>query len=142
MSGLSVMSGKKNKKKLLIGVLALFCLVFALHCGVVLALDTVPVVINGEQANFDVKPYIKDGNTMVPVWGVAEALQIPVNWDEAKQQVTVSRDTDKLLLYIGSEKAQYCVVNSKASSEYVLVHLRQPLNCLLVLFASCLPEIV
>lgn len=101
----------RDKKNWLIGIFVVFCMIFALHCGAASALDTVPVFIGGEQVNFDVKPYIKDGNTMVPVRAVAESLEIPVDWDGAKKQVKVSRGSDILLLNIGSDKALYNAVS-------------------------------
>jgi hypothetical protein len=44
---------------------------------------------NGEKVYMDVKPFIKDGRTFLPIRFVAEALGCKVEWDEEKGEVKI-----------------------------------------------------
>lgn len=65
--------------------------------------NEISISVNGQKVNFpDVKPYIKNGYTLVPVRPISEALGATLNWDRANQTVTISKDDDKIILNIGS----------------------------------------
>jgi len=58
----------------------------------------VNVVVNGVPQEFDddMQPFIMDGRTFLPVRGIAEALDVPVDWDSETQTVYVGRLLDGL----------------------------------------------
>lgn len=51
----------------------------------------VSIVINGNQWNppADMTPFIADGRTFLPVRGIAQALDVPVEWDGATRTVFI-----------------------------------------------------
>ncbi|NRF94342.1 copper amine oxidase N-terminal domain-containing protein [Paenibacillus frigoriresistens] len=61
--------------------------------------------VNGLEPNFEVPPFIKDGNTLVPFRAIAEALQATVTWNPEDNSVTVVKDGDTVKLVIGVRKA-------------------------------------
>jgi hypothetical protein len=66
--------------------------------------SAISVTINGTAVNFtDQQPTIVDGRTLVPVRGVFEGLGFEVSWNEQARQVTLSRDSETIIITIGSE---------------------------------------
>ena len=65
----------------------------------------VGVVVNGENVFFpDARPFIdENGRTQVPVRFVSEALGAQVNWDSIAKKVTVTFNSKKVSLTIGSK---------------------------------------
>ncbi|MCY9665579.1 copper amine oxidase N-terminal domain-containing protein [Paenibacillus alginolyticus] len=61
--------------------------------------------VNGLEPNFEVPPFIKDGNTLVPFRAIAEALQATVTWNPEDNSVTVVKDGVTVKLVIGVRKA-------------------------------------
>ena len=53
----------------------------------------VRVVVNGIEQNFaeDMQPFITGGRTFLPVRGIADALDLPVDWDEDTYTVYIGR---------------------------------------------------
>jgi len=51
----------------------------------------VNVVVNGElqEFDYDMRPFISEGRTFLPVRGIAEALGVPVEWDGDAQTVYI-----------------------------------------------------
>jgi hypothetical protein len=65
----------------------------------------VKAFINGIQPNFEVPPFIREGNTLVPFRAIAEALQATVTWNPEEHSVTVVKDGVTVKLIIGDRKA-------------------------------------
>ncbi|MFE5322637.1 copper amine oxidase N-terminal domain-containing protein [Paenibacillus sp. NPDC056579] len=65
----------------------------------------VKLYVNGEEPSFEVAPFIRDGNTLVPFRAISEALKADVAWNEEERSVTVTRDGISVKLYIGSTTA-------------------------------------
>lgn len=61
--------------------------------------------VNGDEPNFEVAPFIKDGSTLVPFRAIAESLKATVTWNGEEHSVTVSRDDITIKLIIGSTTA-------------------------------------
>lgn len=73
--------------------------------------DAVKVVLNSQQLEFDVNPYIKDGRTMVPFRKVLEAMDVRVAWNKDQRMVLAYNDVTKIQLVIGEKNA---LVNGKS----------------------------
>lgn len=57
---------------------------------IILKIKSKEAVVNGQTVTMDVAPFISNtGSTMVPVRAVSEFLGCTVNWDQAKQMVTI-----------------------------------------------------
>ncbi len=69
---------------------------------IILTLDKLKAMINGEEYLLDAAPYIKPGTvrTMVPVRFVSEGLGAEVIWNGEEQSVTI-RDSKEIVLKIG-----------------------------------------
>ena len=65
--------------------------------------DDFHVVVNG--ATLVLKPVLKDGRTLVPLRGLAEALKAKVSWDAGTQTITVTRGDLTVQLQVGSTTA-------------------------------------
>jgi len=65
----------------------------------------ISVYLDGTQLTFDVPPQIIDGRTLVPLRAIFEALGAEVNWNEATQTITATKDTTTVVLTIGSTTA-------------------------------------
>ncbi len=67
----------------------------------VAAADPIRIFINGIRVIFpDTQPQIIDGRTLVPARIVAEQLGATVDWNEAEQKVTITKDALTLVLTI------------------------------------------
>jgi len=78
-------------------------MVLALLPTVASANTAVTVTINGQAVAFaDQGPVIVNGRTLVPVAGVFQALGFEVQWHPNTRQVSIDRDSDAILLTIGS----------------------------------------
>ncbi|RYD04390.1 hypothetical protein N752_13530 [Desulforamulus aquiferis] len=63
----------------------------------------VDVVIDGRYINFDVKPFIKDKRTMVPIRNLTEALGCKVTF-VGDREVHISKDNSYIIMTIGEKK--------------------------------------
>ena len=63
----------------------------------------VKVYLEGEQIEFDTKPEIIEGRTMVPVGAIFKALNMAVSWDGDLQKVTSRKEGLEIVLFIGSD---------------------------------------
>lgn len=70
--------------------------------------DNPKVFVNGIRPDFDVKPTIIDGRTLVPLRKIAEALNAKVDWDANTRTAILNRGDKKIELTID---AQNIVVN-------------------------------
>ncbi|HZG56739.1 copper amine oxidase N-terminal domain-containing protein [Paenibacillus sp.] len=61
--------------------------------------------VNGKQPEFDVKPFTKNGRTLVPFRAISAALQAEVSFDDATRTVTVVRGDVTVKLTLGSDTA-------------------------------------
>ena len=64
--------------------------------------DDIKVKINGKKLEFDVKPQLINGRTMVPLRAIFEALGATVNWDDATQTVVFTRNFTAVVMTINS----------------------------------------
>jgi len=60
------------------------------------------VQLNGEIMNFDVPARLEEGRTLVPMRAIFEALGANVNWDDAAQTITATRENTVISMRIGS----------------------------------------
>lgn len=65
---------------------------------------TIQILLNGVNINTENEPYIKEGYTMLPLRTVAEALGAEVNWNSTNKTITISKDSKKAELLIGSNE--------------------------------------
>ncbi|WNR44216.1 copper amine oxidase N-terminal domain-containing protein [Paenibacillus roseipurpureus] len=65
----------------------------------------VKLYVNGEEPTFEVNPFIREGNTLVPFRAIAEALKATVSWNAEERSVTVTRDGITVKLFIDSKTA-------------------------------------
>lgn len=64
--------------------------------------NDISVTLDGRKLSFDVPPQIINERTMVPLRAIFEALGADVNWDQASQTVTSSKDNITIRLTIDS----------------------------------------
>lgn len=77
------------------------------------AIDTtkndITVSVNGNQVDFsaydNVKPYIENDRTLVPIRALAENMGFTVGWEKTTRTVTVKNDDTEIILVIDSDKA-------------------------------------
>lgn len=77
----------KLSKKLIVSILTLFLLITSI-VPVMAATDEIKVKLDGTYIEFDTKPCLIGGRTMVPLRAIFEALGATVSWDESTQTVT------------------------------------------------------
>ncbi|UUZ92744.1 copper amine oxidase N-terminal domain-containing protein [Paenibacillus sp. P25] len=65
----------------------------------------VKLYVNGEEPAFEVAPFIREGNTLVPFRAIAEALKANVSWDPNERSVSVTRGDITVKLFIDSKTA-------------------------------------
>ena len=63
--------------------------------------EQIRVYLDGKEIAFDTPPTIIDGNTLVPMRAVFEALGAEVAWDGNKQCVTANRRDTEIKLFVG-----------------------------------------
>ncbi|WP_159885418.1 stalk domain-containing protein [Paenibacillus puerhi] len=65
-----------------------------------LTVDKKSVTVNGKAMTLEQAPYITEGNTLIPLRFVADALGGTVRWDDKERKVTVIRGTKLIDLWI------------------------------------------
>lgn len=70
---------------------------------------SIRVFIDGKQINFDVKPQIIDGRTLVPMRKIFEATGLTVNWDSENKKATGTDNNNSIIFTMGEKQA---VVNN------------------------------
>ncbi len=99
-------------KRLLSLVLSvLMILALFVSNSVVLADDSIKVVIDGVNQTYDVMPVIEEGRTLVPMRAIFEALGATVSWDDATKTVFGTKGDTTVVLQIGNKTAH---VNNNA----------------------------
>ncbi|WP_338080680.1 copper amine oxidase N-terminal domain-containing protein [Cohnella luojiensis] len=61
--------------------------------------------VNGEEPEFQIAPFFRDGTTLVPFRAIAEALKATVVWNKDEHSITVTRDGITVKLFIDSKTA-------------------------------------
>ena len=56
---------------------------------------TFKVLVNGEEFTSDPPPLVVEGRTYLPLRAMADALDVPVNWNEELRQAEVGITTSK-----------------------------------------------
>ncbi|WP_201317844.1 stalk domain-containing protein [Paenibacillus sp. EPM92] len=65
-----------------------------------LTINKKAVTVNGKSLTLEQAPYITEGNTLIPIRFVTDALGGTVRWDEKERKVTVIRGTKMIDLWI------------------------------------------
>ncbi len=68
------------------------------------------VFVKGQRPNFDVKPKVTNGRTMVPLRAISETMGAKVNYDSKLQRVNIVNGNINVNLYLNNKNA---VVNGK-----------------------------
>lgn len=63
------------------------------------------IKVNDKTIFTDVKPYIENNRTMIPVRFVVENLGAEINWDDTSKQITIKDQNNVLKLKIGGSEA-------------------------------------
>ncbi|WP_232696626.1 stalk domain-containing protein [Brevibacillus daliensis] len=96
-------------KKIILAFLSLLLFITGSASGSLVfaasAPKTISVLIDGLPVEFDVAPLIKNGRVMVPFKAVADALHVPVTWDNQNQMVHAKTDTINIQLQINNSTA-------------------------------------
>ncbi|MDO5726096.1 MAG: copper amine oxidase N-terminal domain-containing protein [Tissierellia bacterium] len=66
----------------------------------------IKIKVNGEFLNPEVKPFIENERTMVPLRFVTEALDIKIDWDREKREVLIGEEDELITLAIDSKEAK------------------------------------
>lgn len=72
--------------------------------------SVIRVILDGKLLNFDVKPQIINGRTLVPMRTIFEALGLSVEWENATQTAKGTDSENSIAFIIGSNKA---IVNNE-----------------------------
>ncbi len=70
-----------------------------------LSQSEIKVLFNGNPLEFDVKPSVKDGRTLVPFRKILEAFGAEVKWDAEQQVVSAKKGSTEMYLKIGIDYA-------------------------------------
>lgn len=73
--------------------------------GVSTAAETIKINVDGKQISADAAPIIENGRTLVPARAIFEALGAKVDWNAARQEVTVTTAAADVKLTINSRTA-------------------------------------
>lgn len=91
------------KKRFLFYLIMVFALVFTFNLQ---AEGDINININGQNVYGDASPIVVNDRTLVPVRLVSENLGLAVNWDQATQEVTLSKEGTEIKFIIGSKSYQ------------------------------------
>lgn len=95
-------------------------------------------IVDGEEKEFDVVPYVKDDRTYVSVRFITEALGCSVEWIESTNEVIVRSEEAIIKLQIGSpkitinDKIKYLDVSPEIINDRTMLPIRfisEALNC-------------
>lgn len=93
-------------KKLMSFILIFAIVASMLAAPTVLADKDIAVELDGKTIDFDVKPEIIDGRTMVPLRKIFEEIGAFVKWDNDSQTVSARKNSKTITLVIGSADLQ------------------------------------
>ena len=93
--------------KKVLALILIFTIAATMFAGTaVFAEEEITVEFDGHKIEFDVKPKIIDGRTMVPLRKIFEELGALVKWDDATQTVTARKNSKTITLSIDSADLQ------------------------------------
>lgn len=72
--------------------------------------NTIKVLLNNKILEMDVDPVIENGNTLVPVRSISEALGAKVTWDKSTKTVNLTKENSNISLKLWNKNAK---VNDK-----------------------------
>ncbi|OCT13860.1 hypothetical protein A8709_20010 [Paenibacillus pectinilyticus] len=90
----------------------------------VLQEDQIIVKLDNKELEFDQPPIIIEGNTMVPLRKIFEALGADIQWDEDTLTVTATKGQSVIKLKVGSDIAYVNGVSTKLDSEPLIIEGR------------------
>lgn len=61
--------------------------------------------VRGKRPNFDVRPVIANGRTLVPIRAISESLGAKVDYDPGEQKVFINNGTINVNLYLNDRNA-------------------------------------
>jgi hypothetical protein len=96
-------------------VVLILALLFIIQGTTVFAQRDITISLNGQKITSDVKPYIKNDRTLVPLRLISESLGYDVTWDEANRQVTVKKNDKTMIITI--DKKQYLLNGEEKTSD-------------------------
>lgn len=67
--------------------------------------NEISVFLNGTKLAFDVKPYIKNGRTMVPFRKIFESLGVDISWNAASRTILAQNYTTEIFIEISKSHA-------------------------------------
>ncbi|MDK2793754.1 MAG: hypothetical protein PWP75_382, partial [Caldanaerobacter sp.] len=65
----------------------------------------ITVILDGYPIEFDTKPLLEEGTTLVPFRAIAEALNVNVDWNDTSQTVTATYKNSIVKLQVGNKIA-------------------------------------
>lgn len=68
-----------------------------------MAQEDIKIIVNGNQIDFDVAPFIENDRTMVPLRAVSEAMGAEVSWNEETRVGSVKRGVDDIFFTLEKE---------------------------------------
>jgi uncharacterized secreted protein with C-terminal beta-propeller domain len=84
---------------MILTVILIFCL------GIqAFASTDVTVYVDNEKVDFEVKPFIQNGRTLVPLRGVFEKLGAVVDWNKNILEVVISDENNEIAMLLGKDK--------------------------------------
>lgn len=90
-------------KKIILFVSLVIVISFVFHNNVY-ANKTLSIFVNEERVNYDVKPRIINGRTMVPLRFTAESFGGIVDWSPWSNKVTIKQGENEIYFFIGEKK--------------------------------------
>ncbi len=97
----------KNIKKIwAVSLVIAIAITMLLGFASVTANDDITVTLDGAEIDFDVKPKIIDGRTVVPFRKIFEKIGALVKWDEETQTVSARKSSKTITMTIGSDNMQ------------------------------------
>lgn len=88
--------------KKIINILLVITMILAMFSITAAAEDNITIYVNEEMLQCDVAPYTENGRTMVPMRKIFEALDAKVDWEEATQTITATKDDVEIILQINN----------------------------------------
>ncbi len=94
-------------KTRLSALMLVFAMVFGLTPGIVNGETGIKMWVEGNYITMDVKPYVEDSRTLIPIRFVTEALGYQVTFNGEEEKVILNKDTEEIIMTIGSKHATF-----------------------------------
>ena len=92
-----IIKGERIMKKILSLIISAIMLIGAINIPVSATNDEITVYLNSRKIDFDQKPIIENGRTLVPMRAIFEAMGCEVVWHDNLKQIVVWKDGDVLM---------------------------------------------